>query len=145
MLFLNVKEKQLNINYILTMGNLPLVNSSIIRKNFKSIELLTKHLNDSMQMCCQSIPTFFFDKTQCIKTPFIFQRAKNLHNYNFNQFYVLWNPLHNNLGCGHYLHKCVKGFKEQGSTIAPLELFFIIKTNKNCCISKRIGSKSSKI
>jgi hypothetical protein len=44
-----------------------------------------------------------------------------------------------------YLHKCVKRFKEQGSTIAPLELFFIIKTNKDYCISKKIGSKTNEI
>ncbi len=43
-----------------------------------------------------------------------------------------------------YLHKCVKGFKEQGSTIAPLR-FFIVKTNKDCCISKRIGSKTNEM
>ncbi len=103
MLFLNIKEKQSNINYILTMGDLPFFKSSIIRKKFKSRELLNKHLNDNIQMCCQLIPKFFLDNTQCIKTPFIFQRTKNLHNYDFNQFYVLWNPLHNNLGCGQLL------------------------------------------
>jgi len=32
--------------------------------------------------------SFFCDKTQCIKTPFIFQRTKTLHNYDFNQFDV---------------------------------------------------------
>jgi hypothetical protein len=44
-----------------------------------------------------------------------------------------------------YFHKCVKGFKEQGSTIATLELFLIVKTNKDCYISKKVRSKTSEI
>lgn len=102
------------------MGNLPLFNSSIIRKNFKSIKLLSKHLNDNIQMCCQSIPNFFLIKLNVLKHHSPSKEPKictTTISTNLMYFEIMcitiWDVVN-------YLNKCVKGFKEQGSTIAPL-------------------------
>jgi hypothetical protein len=42
-----------------------------------------------------------------------------------------------------YLHNCVKGLQIQGSIIVTLELFFIIKTNREHYRSKVVESNTN--
>lgn len=75
-------QLQLHINY----GQPSIPRQFNHKEHFQD---LNKHSNDNTQMCCQLILKFFFHKIQHTKTPLIFHIAKILHNYIFNQFYVL--------------------------------------------------------
>ncbi len=127
---------QLHINY-----GQPSIPQQFNRK--EKFQELSKHPNDNIQMCCQLILKFSFHKIQHTKIPSSSTQPKICiitFSTNLMSFDILCTRIWDVINC---LCKHVEGFKKRGSTISPLELFFIV--NKDHCISKAIRSKTSEI
>jgi hypothetical protein len=77
-----------------------LCNNWVEKKSFLSVEVLSKHSYDNIQMPCQSISQLGLHKIESGNYSFIFHISNVLNNDKFNKFYEFKRTNHQQTICG---------------------------------------------